>query len=105
MENTTRPVYHAAVRMDERDIHQGTMVFVPRWASGHVIGWDHARVSRIQPDVGNGIYYVVLFADGEETGYFGYSIQCGVCMGVGRSTCHQCITYVIDGDPWRADNL
>jgi hypothetical protein len=72
------------------------LVHVPVWARGRVIGWDTARVLTNQTTRGGDPYFIVRLTapgepfDGQEVGYYGYSIQCAICSGNTDEPCPQC---------------
>jgi hypothetical protein len=86
---TAHPMRPEQIRIDH-------LVHVPVWERGQVIGWDTARVLSIQNASGRDPYYIVRLNapdatyDEQAVGYYGYSIECGICAGSTDVPCPQC---------------
>jgi hypothetical protein len=90
--------YHADRPMDTRNVRVDTVVYVPVWRAGRVIGWGNGHVVAVEADTttpspGPEDWTVlVTIADGSDTvaRYWPYSVMCGLCRGRDEVTCHQC---------------
>ena len=89
--------YIATLTMNPERITVGSLVYVPVWRTGQVIGWDYGHVVEIQNPENDAFYIVCLMSaqtyNGKKQGYYGYSLACGICHDRDRedtSKCFQC---------------